>query len=282
MRLRRESWGFALGSALFALGALPGYGQAVGARWDNLTYFVGSLFFTAAGLIQFRLSGRPVPGAESHRIERYDWWSALIQFVGTLLFNVSTFAAVLANLDAEQANRWVWRPDIWGSLAFLISSGLAVVATTDTDRLWDPHARNWRTTWLNMLGSVAFGVSARGGLGGPFVGDGRECADREPRHIRRRDLLPRRRVAGQAACAAALIVSPFRLPITSLWPPACVDHELVAARPVLITSLWPLAGADHELVAAGRVDHAELAVYLGVSAARGSVSRLRRRRGHVR
>ena len=101
-----------------------------------------------------------MPGAESHRIERYDWWSALIQFVGTLLFNVSTFAAVLANLDAEQANRWVWRPDIWGSLAFLISSGLAVVATTDTDRLWDPHARNWRTTWLNMLGSVAFGVSA--------------------------------------------------------------------------------------------------------------------------
>lgn len=160
LRLRRESWGFALGSALFALGALPGYGQAVGARWDNLTYFVGSLFFTAAGLIQFRLSGRPVPGAESHRIERYDWWSALIQFVGTLLFNVSTFAAVLANLDAEQANRWVWRPDIWGSLAFLISSGLAVVATTDTDRLWDPHARNWRTTWLNMLGSLAFGVSA--------------------------------------------------------------------------------------------------------------------------
>ena len=84
LRLRRESWGFAIGSALFAVGAWPGYGEAVGARWDNLTYFLGSLFFTAAGFIQFRLSGRPVPGAESHQIERYDWWSALIQFVGTL------------------------------------------------------------------------------------------------------------------------------------------------------------------------------------------------------
>lgn len=160
LRLRRESWGFAIGSTLFALGAFPGYGELVGVRWDNLTYFVGSLFFTAAGFIQFRLSGRPVPGAESHKIERYDWWSALIQFVGTLLFNISTGAAVAVNLAAEEANRWVWRPDVWGSLAFLVSSGLAVVATTDTDKLWDPHARNWRSTWLNMIGSVAFGFSA--------------------------------------------------------------------------------------------------------------------------
>ena len=33
---------FAIGSLLFALGSVPGYADAVGARWDTVTYFVGS------------------------------------------------------------------------------------------------------------------------------------------------------------------------------------------------------------------------------------------------
>lgn len=160
--MRRESWGFAIGSVLFALGALQVYGDAVGREIDNATYFVGSLFFTSAAYIQLRLSGRPVPGAESLRVERYDWWAALIQFAGTLLFNLSTGVALVHGLTVEQDEAWQWRPDLFGSTAFLVASGLAVVATTETDKLWDPHARNWRSTWLNMIGSVAFGVSAVG------------------------------------------------------------------------------------------------------------------------
>ena len=160
LRLRRESWGFVIGSFLFGLAATRVYGDAVGPELDNITYFVGSLFFTAAGFIQLRLSGRPVPGAESHRVERYDWWAAVVQFVGTLLFNVSTGVALIHGLTVEQDRVWGWRPDLFGSTAFLIASGMAVVATTETDKLWDPHARNWRSTWLNMIGSVAFGVSA--------------------------------------------------------------------------------------------------------------------------
>ena len=39
-------------------------------------------------------------------------------------------------------------------------SALAIAATTHTDSLWDPDARNWWSTWLNMAGSVAFGISA--------------------------------------------------------------------------------------------------------------------------
>jgi len=35
---------FAIGSLLFAIGAVPGYASAVGARWDNVTFFTGSLF----------------------------------------------------------------------------------------------------------------------------------------------------------------------------------------------------------------------------------------------
>lgn len=168
--IRRESGGFVVGSLLFGLAAVPGYGQWVGTDLDNITYFVGSLFFTAAGFIALRLSGRPVPDGESERVELYDWWAAALQFVGTLLFNVSTGIAMVSGLTSSEADRWVWRPDVFGSTAFLVASALAVVATTETDKLWDPHARDWRSTWLNMIGSVAFGVSAVGAFVRPSTG----------------------------------------------------------------------------------------------------------------
>ena len=60
-----------------------------------------------------------------------------------------------------------------GAVAFRLryGSGLAVVATTETDKLWDPEARNWRSTWLNMIGSVAFGISAVGAFVRPSTGE---------------------------------------------------------------------------------------------------------------
>jgi hypothetical protein len=161
---RGPSVGFALGSLLFAIGAAPGYATTVGAHIGNLTYFAGSLFFTAAAFAEFRFTGRVTPGPSTSRVNRYDWWSALIQFVGTVLFNLSTGAAVIRSLSAPERDEFVWQPDMFGSLCFLVSSGLAVVATTDVDGLWDPHARNWASTWLNAVGSIAFGVSAVGSL----------------------------------------------------------------------------------------------------------------------
>lgn len=160
LRLRRESWGFAIGSLLFALGAWPGYATSVGVVADNLTYFIGSLFFTGAALVQLLLSGRPLPHAGSVRGELFDWSSAAVQFAGTILFNVSTAAAWLQASGVDEASRFVWRPDMYGSIAFLVASGLAVVATVERDSLWDPNARTWWSTWLGVAGSIAFGVSA--------------------------------------------------------------------------------------------------------------------------
>jgi drug/metabolite transporter (DMT)-like permease len=160
LRLRREAWGFIVGSLLFVVGAVPGYLQAVGPALDNATFFVGSLFFTAAAYIQLNLSGRRPPRATTNRPDRFDWWSAAIQFAGTLFFNLSTAAALSASLGG--VDRTGWRPDAFGSVCFLLAGALAVVATTGRDRLWDPHARAWRSTWLNLLGSVAFGIAAIG------------------------------------------------------------------------------------------------------------------------
>lgn len=168
--LRKEAWGFVIGSVLFALAAVPGYARWVGVDADNLTYFIGSMFFTGAGYAALRLSGRPAPNQESDRVEVNDWWAAAIQFVGTLCFNVSTGIAMVSGLTSVEADKWVWRPDVFGSAAFLVASALAVVATTETDKLWDPRARDWRSTWMNMVGSIAFAVSAVGAFVHPATG----------------------------------------------------------------------------------------------------------------
>jgi hypothetical protein len=170
-RLRRESWGFAVGSALFFVGVLPPYAAWAGLVGTNATFFAGSLFFTTAGLIQLLLSGRRTPDARMNRADRTDWWAAAIQFAGTLLFNVSTGAALIAAI-ADPARVGVgWRPDAWGSAAFLVSSVLAVVATKDRGQLWDRDARTWHGTGLNLLGSIAFGVSAVAAFVVPSTGE---------------------------------------------------------------------------------------------------------------
>ncbi|MEF3403142.1 hypothetical protein [Agromyces sp. CCNWLW203] len=162
LRLRREAWGFSVGSLFFLAGAIPFYADWAGPVGVGVTFFVGSIFFTLAAFIQLSLSGRHVPRRGTNRADRWDWWAAAIQFAGTLLFNVSTAAALAAAIADPDRLGAGWRPDAWGSAAFLISSVFAVVATKDRGLLWDRHARSWHGTWLNLLGSIAFGVSAIG------------------------------------------------------------------------------------------------------------------------
>lgn len=161
-RLRREAWGFAIGSVLFFVGAVPYYAEWAGPVVVGATFFVGSLFFTAAGFIQLGLSGRRPLRRGTNRPDRFDWWSAAIQFAGTLFFNVSTWQALAAAIRDPSELGAGWRPDAFGSVAFLVSSALAVVATKDRGQLWDRDARSWHGTGLNLLGSIAFGVSAVG------------------------------------------------------------------------------------------------------------------------
>lgn len=162
LRLRREAWGFAVGSLCFLAGAIPFYAEWAGPVGVGVTFFVGSIFFTLAAFIQLSLSGRHVPKRGTNQADRWDWWAAAIQFAGTLLFNVSTAAALAAAIAEPERMGAGWRPDAWGSAAFLIASVLAVVATKDRGQLWDRDARSWHGTWLNLLGSIAFGVSAIG------------------------------------------------------------------------------------------------------------------------
>jgi len=169
-RLRREAWGFAVGSLCFLVGAVPFYADWAGAVGTGITFFAGSIFFTTAAFIQLSLSGRRPPRGDTNRADRADWWAAAIQFVGTLCFNVSTFVALLAAIADPTRLGAGWRPDAWGSVAFLVASVLAVVATKDRGRLWDADARTWHGTWLNLLGSIFFGASAVGAYVDPETG----------------------------------------------------------------------------------------------------------------
>ena len=170
---------FAVGSVLFALGALPGYVNAVGTRWDSVTFFIGSLFFTSAAFLTYREAVDAAPEAQNPRRRRVfvylprriDWWACGVQLVGTLYFNVSTGVAMATNLTAEAANRHVWRPDAFGSICFLVSSLLAWFEVCHAWAAWRPRLWSWWITLLNLLGSIAFGVSAVAGYINPVTGE---------------------------------------------------------------------------------------------------------------
>jgi hypothetical protein len=155
----------------FAVGVVPWYAQAVGAVVDAATFFAGSIFFTLAGFIQLALSGRRPPRRSSSRADFADWWSAAIQFLGTLLFNLSTGVVLVRSIQDATTASTGWVPDAWGSAAFLLSSAVALVAAHRRHELWDPDARTAHGTWLNMAGSVAFGFSAVGAYVLPATGD---------------------------------------------------------------------------------------------------------------
>ncbi len=132
-----------VGSAGFALASLPFAADALGTRPIAVAYFVSSIFFTAAAFEQLRAC----------RLVSLEWWGSLIQLLGTLFFNISTFSGMSEKLSSPGIDLLVWSPDVFGSICFLVSSALAV-------REARGHRIAERASWENMIGSVAFGVSA--------------------------------------------------------------------------------------------------------------------------
>ena len=169
---------FAIGSLLFALGSVPAYSSAVGDRWDTVTYFIGSLFFTSASFLSYREAVDAAPGPRHlprrrflvYQPGRIDWWSTAVQLAGTLYFNVSTGVAVVSGLSAQAAHRHVWRPDAIGSVCFLVSSALSWYEACHGWLAWRPRSWSWWITLANLIGSVAFGVSAVAGYVNPVTG----------------------------------------------------------------------------------------------------------------
>jgi hypothetical protein len=174
--------GFALGSLCFASASVASQWAAAPRPAIGVTFFVGSLFFTSAAYIQYwqavnvghagakpgeRRRLRPASW-EPHRV---DWLASLVQFAGTIFFNISTFAAMNTNLTGHQANLRVWAPDVFGSICFLVASELALAEVCGRWFCLRGRSLSWRIVALNMLGSVAFGVSAATSVIQPSTGE---------------------------------------------------------------------------------------------------------------
>jgi hypothetical protein len=171
---RRASWWIAIlfagGSACFLVAPLPGFLQLVGPAADGAVFFAGSLLFTSAAFLQWleTINANRGPAQTSRRRlqllsfepRRIDWWSAGVQLAGTLFFNATTFRALQTGLDSPSYDRLVWRPDALGSVCFLVSGYLAYVEVSG-HLLGRPRATlESRIVTVNLVGCLAFGISA--------------------------------------------------------------------------------------------------------------------------
>jgi hypothetical protein len=141
---------FIIGSSCFAVGPFPGFLQLVGPTADAAVFFIGSIFFTSAATVQY-LDSRSGP--------RLVWWAAVVQLAGTVFFNISTGSALLDNLSTSQEDRLIWAPDVFGCVCFLVASVLAWLAERGF------------ISWINLAGSVAFGIAGGASYFVPDTGD---------------------------------------------------------------------------------------------------------------
>ncbi|HYJ68416.1 MAG TPA: hypothetical protein VEX15_12250 [Nocardioidaceae bacterium] len=197
---RQERWGgrpsamswwmgalFGLGAICFAVGSVPIYFDNIDPGFLAGTFFVGSILFTSAGYLQFHETVHApdsvLPGSPAQhglraligwRPRRIDWWAALIQLVGTVMFNVSTFAATRSDLSLDQSRHLIWAPDIGGSICFLVASWLAYAEVNRGILPRSDRSTGWRIAVLNLGGSVAFGAAA---IGARYVGSAGDPAN---------------------------------------------------------------------------------------------------------
>jgi len=168
--MSRERWMallFAIGSTCFLIGPFPGYADLVGDSADAVTFFVGSVFFTAGGALQTSLA---YPGRRSAGSGRAARLAASIQSAGTLFFNVTTYHAMSTALSNPEYNKLVWRPDALGSICFLVSGAVAYRASDRRGWLPARGGAGWWEPSINLLGCVFFGISAVAGHVVPSTG----------------------------------------------------------------------------------------------------------------
>lgn len=185
---------FAIGSLCFAVASLLSLSPwlartlALDSTAVNSIYFIGSIPFTLAAYLQlwqaanageFSLQGNetaeqeprgdaagssPAPNRSFRLIgwfpHRIGWLSCALQFVGTVLFNINTFDAMLPSISWFQQDLLVWVPNIVGSILFLASGHLAFIECCHAHWAWKPRDLSWWIVFVNLLGCIGFIVSA--------------------------------------------------------------------------------------------------------------------------
>jgi hypothetical protein len=162
---------FAAGSICFLVAPVPAFLNWVGPQPDAVVFFVGSLLFTTAALLQWlecvhtETTSAATPrrsGAAFWNPHRIDWCSSTVQLIGTLFFNATTFRALSTALDSPSYDRVVWRPDALGSICVLVSGVLAYIEVAGRLARRPPRTIEGAVVGVNLLGCVLFGLAALG------------------------------------------------------------------------------------------------------------------------
>jgi hypothetical protein len=153
---------FFLGGSLFALGAALAQLDAAGTATVDVTYLVGGVFFSLGGYASILL----VVNTTESGTRGFRWWSspprdlgersAVVLFLGTLLFAVSLVAAFVQGVTPRQYDEWVWLPDILGCVCFLVSGHLALLDVCGGRIGVRAHRLGWWVVAVNQVGSVLF------------------------------------------------------------------------------------------------------------------------------
>jgi hypothetical protein len=168
---------FAVGATLFAIASVLYLTPDLARRWDveasgiSALYFAGSIPFTTAAYLQLsQAANAPDWEHTSPRLRRrlwfgwrpkdIGWTSCALQFAGTLLFNINTFDGMKPGMSWFEEDLTVWMPNLIGSVLFLASGYLAFAETCHKHFAWIPQSLSWWITSFNLLGCVAFMVSA--------------------------------------------------------------------------------------------------------------------------
>jgi hypothetical protein len=185
-RLRRTNvvaaTAFLIGGSLFAIGAALAQ-AGVGTIACATVYLVGGFFFSTGGYTSvLQVVNEPEGGWDavapaarwrwwSREPRRLQWLSAVVLFVGTLVFAINLVDSFIQELSPAEADRLVWSPDMVGCALFLVSGHLAMVGIGGSWRFWLRRDLGWWIVAVNQLGSVLFMVSAVASFIRPSTGN---------------------------------------------------------------------------------------------------------------
>lgn len=171
---------FMIGASLFSL---PGFLPDSCSASFNIIFFCGSLFFTSAAYLQLVESiNKDITNPDLFRTQRCHWirmaWrpknlgylSSIVQFVGTLFFNVNCASALLA-VTPLQMNIAIWIPGMLGSICFLVSCLFAWLEIYRDPSIKAFRSEEWWIVWVNIAGSIAFQISSTVAFYLPQTGD---------------------------------------------------------------------------------------------------------------
>jgi len=163
---------FAVGGALFTLGAMLAQWSTASATTIDLVFLCGGFFFSTGGytsIVQEINSPRSVDADGSLAETRWRWWayepmrpgwvSAFVLFVGTLAFAISLVDVFLSSLSTKQQDHLIWAPEMIGCVLFLVSGHVAIEEICHGRFRLMPRLLGWWVVSVNQLGSMLFFVS---------------------------------------------------------------------------------------------------------------------------